>query len=152
MIVEISKEKRTPELISRLVHIWREATLSTHYFLSKAEVQNIEESVPAYLQSLSTLLVIKDGIGLPVGFLLAEGDTLEALYIDPKYFRRGLGGDLATVAIEHFGVKVVSAYSENTAAVEFYRSLGFTELITEPDSATDSHGHRITTLKYTGDG
>lgn len=152
MIVEVSKEKRTPELISRLVHIWREATLSTHHFLSKAEIRKIEESVPAYLQTLPTLLVCKDGIGLPVGFLLAEGDKLEALYIHPKYFRRGLGGDLVTIAIVHFGVRLVSAYAENTAAVEFYKALGFTELSKEPDSLCDSKGHKIVTLKYIGDG
>jgi len=62
----------------------------------------------------------------PVGFAGARGDYISWLYIDPDYYRRGIGRKLLRMAKEAAGPKAWTVALEgNTRARALYESEGF---------------------------
>ncbi len=61
-----------------------------------------------------------------VGFVAFDPDEITWLYVDPKYYRKGIGRNLVKFAIERcdntIGIEVLTG---NTPALKLYQDLGF---------------------------
>lgn len=61
-----------------------------------------------------------------VGFVAAHDDEITWLYVDPGYYRRGIGRRLLEHAVAQCGPTVgTEALAGNAAAIALYRSMGF---------------------------
>jgi len=110
----------------RLLEIWLSSVRTTHHFLTEADIQSLLPEVrDVALPNLEEIWVLCDDDDVAVGFIGLDGSSLEALFIDPSYFRRS-GGRLL---IEHArllkGALVVSVNEQNPEALKFYSALGF---------------------------
>ena len=56
-------------LIQNLLTIWEESVRATHLFLSDAQIQQIKESVPQALGSVSHLIVAERERDVPIAFM-----------------------------------------------------------------------------------
>lgn len=118
-------EKRTPELLEQLYRVWERSVEATHGFLTPEDFRDIAREVPRALSVVEHLVAAYGRNGLPAGFLGAEGDRLEMLFLDPGYRGMGLGRQLAEYAIDRYGLRQVCVNEENPMAMGFYRHLGF---------------------------
>ena len=66
-IVEV--EKRTDELVERLLVVWESAVRATHLFLSDEEIRKIQEYVPEALRGIAHLVIAEKEDGTPVAFM-----------------------------------------------------------------------------------
>jgi putative acetyltransferase len=77
------------------------------------------------LPNLPELWVLCTDDDTRVGFMGIDGPSLEALFIDPAYFRRGGGRLLVEHARRLKGPLVVSVNEQNPEALRFYVANGF---------------------------
>ena len=83
------------------------------------------------LPRAQTTVFLWEGEAEVVGFLsLIDGDHIGALFVDPAYQGRGIGGTLMARCKEGKERLTLAVYRENCRAVEFYRRQGF-ELLEE---------------------
>lgn len=120
-----------PEEGQRIVSIWRAAVAATHDFLSAEDRSAIDPEAQAYL--LSTPLWVAAGPqDQPVGFMALEAGRLEALFVDPPYRGKGVGGTLVSFAAALHPVLDTEVNAQNQQALGFYRHLGFVETSYSP--------------------
>ena len=122
-IYEVSH--RTPELSSALLQVWEDSVRATHLFLSEAEILRIREYVPQAIGGVAHLIAAEEEAGTPIGFMGVENGRLEMLFLSPAARGKGLGRQLAELAIRDYAVREVTVNEQNPQAVGFYRHLGF---------------------------
>jgi len=71
------------------------------------------------------LIVAQDESGTPVGFMGAQENRLEMLFLDPEVRGQGLGARLLCLGMEQYGVSELTVNEQNPAAAGFYRHMGF---------------------------
>ena len=91
-IAEVSA--RSPQLVQQLVEVWQRSVQATHLFLSAPEIAAIRTYVPQALCGVEHLIVAQDESGTPVGFMGAQENRLEMLFLDPEARGQGLGARL----------------------------------------------------------
>ncbi|HWT43181.1 MAG TPA: acetyltransferase [Sphingopyxis sp.] len=106
------------------VEIWCAAVDATHDFLSAEDRAAIEAEVRGFLPSAPLWLAV-DGADLPVGFMLLDGTSMEALFIDPAHRGAGVGRALVAHALDRHPVLTTDVNEQNGQAVGFYERLGF---------------------------
>ncbi|EGO2851683.1 GNAT family N-acetyltransferase [Enterococcus faecalis] len=114
------KKNDYPQLIS----LWRFSVEATHLFLSQADIDKIEVVLPDYFQQVQLSMWLNEEQKC-VGFSGTNQQTLEMLFIDPVYFRKGYGGEIIKKLIEQESIIFVDANKQNEGAVKFYQSQGF---------------------------
>lgn len=114
------KKTDYPQLIS----LWRSSVEATHLFLSQADIDKIEVVLPDYFQQVQLSMWLNEEQKC-VGFSGTNQQTLEMLFIDPVYFRKGYGGEIIQKLIEQESIIFVDANKQNEGAVKFYQSQGF---------------------------
>ena len=73
-------------------------------------------------------ILVADKDGFVVGFVAYSQDELTWLYVDPAYYRTGVGGLLVRSALaERPGGLCIEVLQGNEAALDFYKSIGFVE-------------------------
>ncbi|HYD51578.1 MAG TPA: acetyltransferase [Gemmatimonadaceae bacterium] len=108
-----------------LLDVWLRSVRATHHFLAE---EDIEFFLPFVREALVAnglerwTLVAADGT--PAGFMLLDGEKLEALFLAPEYRGRGEGRRLLEHALAR-GVRAVDVNEQNAAAVRFYERCGF---------------------------
>lgn len=130
--------KGVPGDVPPLIALWRRSAAATHTFLSPDDLVMIEPDVRQALTTLETWVTDTDGV--QTGFMAMDGDTIEALFIDPA--RRGMG--LGRMFIEHARTLRgrdarlrVDVNEQNPAAASFYEAMGFRRI---GRSETDAAG------------
>jgi putative acetyltransferase len=118
-----------------LVEIWLRSVRATHGFLSEQDIAALEPLVRE--QVLPKLEVWVLETEAPIGFMALNGNSLEALFIDPAYIGAGGGRLLLEHARRLKGALSVDVNEQNPAALRFYLANGF-EVIGR--SETDSGG------------
>lgn len=116
--------------------LWERAVRATHAFLSAAEIAEISVQVrDAYVPNAPLLLAVDDGRIL--GFMGMTGLHIDALFVDPDAFGRGVGRALIAEARKRGEPVTVDVNADNPGALAFYEKLGF-----EPigRSETDDQG------------
>lgn len=119
-------QTRSPLLLHRLLTVWEASVSATHHFLSAAEVQRIKAYVPQVLGAISHLVVAEKAPGQPVAFMGINGIRLEMLFLLPTARGAGLGRQLLTYSIDHFGIREVTVNEQSPQAIGFYLHMGFT--------------------------
>lgn len=123
-VVAREATERPAALVAALADVWERSVRATHDFLLPDEVERLRAVVPDALEGVPRLLVAEEA-GTPVGFLGADGDFVEMLFVDPGWRGRGVGRVLMSRATEALGAREVSVNEQNPQAVGFYEHLGF---------------------------
>lgn len=114
----------TPADGERAVQIWRDAVDATHDFLTTEDRAAIEAEVRSFLPAAPLWLAV-DADDRPIGFMLLDGSSMEALFIDPVHRGAGVGRALVAHALEHHPTLTTEVNEQNGQAVGFYERLGF---------------------------
>ncbi|GGJ09248.1 acetyltransferase [Paenibacillus hunanensis] len=120
----------------RAIDIWRDAVDATHHFLTPEHRSEIEHEVQSFLPNAPIWLAV-DESDQALGFMLLDGDHIEALFIDPAHHGKGIGKALIAYAVHLQGDITTDVNEQNTQAVGFYQRLGFKVTGTSPQ---DSQG------------
>ena len=114
-----------PGDIGRLLQVWLDSVRASHHFLTEADIRALLPIVRDVALPNLELWILCDDDAATVGFMGLDGPSLEALFIDPSYFRRGGGRLLVEHARRLKGPLVVSVNEQNPAALGFYLARGF---------------------------
>ncbi|HET6525581.1 acetyltransferase [Sphingopyxis sp.] len=114
----------TPADGDRAVEIWRAAVDATHHFLTPEDRIAIEEEVKGFLP-LAPLWLAVDAGDRPLAFMLLDGSSMEALFVDPVHRGQGVGKALVEHAIALHGAITTEVNEQNDQAVGFYKRIGF---------------------------
>ena len=122
-----------------LVAVWERAVRATHSFLEEGDVVALRPLVAEELARDDVdWWVLARPSSKPIGFLGLTDGTIEALFVDPDYHRRGAGASLVAHAQSLSpGMLSVDVNEQNIRAVRFYEALGFS---TAGRSPTDGGG------------
>ncbi len=122
----VSTSGRTPDLVEKLLGVWRSSVEATHDFLGPADVDRIAGYVPQVVSGVANLAVARDADCRPVGFAGVDGDMLEMLFVDAAWRGRGVGTALLSFAVRELGARRLTVNEQNPAARGFYESRGWT--------------------------
>lgn len=122
----------------KLVDLWLRSVRATRDFLSESDVQTFLPFVREYLSSTDSDLwvLVADGEDV-MGFMGISRNKMEALFIDPRFHRRGGGRRLVEHAGQLYGELTVDVNEQNALARRFYESCGF---VAEGRSPVDGMG------------
>lgn len=148
-IYEISKEKRTPDVINDLVGVWEESVRASHTFLAEGDIVGLKPFVHEALGGIGTLIAAHDGNAY-VAFMGIQDNKIEMLFVSPAHFGEGIGKRLVSIAIQEHGATLVDVNEQNPKAADFYEHLGFK---TFRRDAVDDQGNPfpILRMRLTGD-
>lgn len=76
----------------------------------------------------TTFLLAVDDRDSPVGLLGGEGGAIDALFVDPDWFGKGVGRALLEQALTRAATIRLDVNEANTQARDFYRRMGFVEI------------------------
>jgi putative acetyltransferase len=107
----------------RAFQIWRDAVDATHRFLTPQDRVEIDAMVEDWLPTVA-LWMVDDG-ERPVGFLVMDGDMIDALFVDPAAHGRGFGTALLRQALALAPAATVDASEQASNALPFYLARGF---------------------------
>ena len=116
--------KSTSADAMRLIEIWRDAVDATHDFLTREDRMAIEEEVRSFLPAAPLWIAVDRG-DRPLGFMLLDGSSMEALFIDPAHRGRGVGRMLVEHALTLRPTLTTDVNEQNAQAVGFYERMGF---------------------------
>jgi putative acetyltransferase len=108
----------------RVLDIWRGEVDATHHFLTASDRRNIEVEVIAILLQVRFWLAVDDG-DCALGFMLLNGDHMEALFIHPLHRGSGIGRALIQHALTFYPTITTDVNEQNPQAIGFYLHLGF---------------------------
>jgi putative acetyltransferase len=110
----------------RALEIWRTAVDATHGFLSAEHRADIDVLVKEQFLLNAELWLAIDQDGRALGFLVMDGDMIDALFVDPATHGRGVGSCLLDHAATLAGPPLrVEASEQATNALPFYLARGF---------------------------
>lgn len=118
--------ERTDVLTDALTALWEASVRATHHFLTEEDIRKLLPFVREGLSGTGILAVAYDG-DMPVAFMGIGADKIEMLFVAPGYFGKGIGRELAELAIAQYGVRYVDVNEQNPQAAGFYRHIGFGE-------------------------
>ncbi|MBV1689742.1 acetyltransferase [Novosphingobium sp. G106] len=133
--------------VPRALAIWRAAVDATHGFLSAEHRQEIDGIVSGFLPEAPLWIV--DDADLPVGFLVMDGDMIDALFVDPAVHGRGFGSALIAHALTLAPAALVDANEQASNALPFYEARGFVR-IGRSELDSDGRPYPIVHLRYAG--
>ena len=123
--------------LDRTLEIWRAAVDATHAFLSTQDRSDIDRMVEQQFLPNADLWIAEDGAGRAVGFLVMEGEMIDALFVDPAVHGRGYGTLLLDHALSLAPNARVDASEQASNALPFYLARGFRIVGRSP---TDAEG------------
>ena len=132
----------------RALQIWRDAVDATHGFLTPEDRAEIDGMVQQFFAEAELWLVDGED-GRAAGFLIMDGDMIDALFVDPAVHGRGYGTALLNHALALAPEALVDASEQATNALPFYEARGFVRI---GRSETDPQGrpYPLIHLRYTG--
>ena len=115
----------TPDDVPRALQIWRDAVDATHGFLTPKHRAEIDVMVAEQFLPNAELWLATDENDRPVGFLVMDGDMIDALFVDPAVHGQGYGTRLLDKALQLSPNATVDASEQATNALPFYLARGF---------------------------
>lgn len=140
--------KGTPADVPRALEIWRAAVDATHGFLTPEHRRELDGVVAGFLPDAELWLV--DDADRPVGFLILDGDMIDALFVDPAVHGRGFGSALVAHALALAPAARVDANEQASNALPFYEARGFVR-IGRSERDSDGRPYPIVHLRYAGE-
>ena len=118
-------ESRTPECLDRLLEVWERSVRATRAFLCAGEVEAIKTYVPQALREVPHLVAGEDERGVLTGFLGADGQRLETLFLLPEARGKGFGRALLQYGMDRYGLRELTVNEQTPRARGFYERMGF---------------------------
>ncbi|HEU4559641.1 MAG TPA: acetyltransferase [Longimicrobium sp.] len=115
----------TPEDFPRMLEVWEESVRATHDFLAEADIQKLKPLVAEVFHHPMAMAAVRDQAGQVAGFLGADAEKLEMLFIHPSFRGGGAGRRLVRHAVDVLGATAVDVNEQNGQAVGFYLRMGF---------------------------
>ncbi len=139
----------TPADVPRALAIWRAAVDATHGFLTPGDRAEIDALVAEQFLPHAALWLAEDDAGTVQGFLVMDGEMIDALFVDPAVHGRGYGSALLAKALALSPRATVDASEQASNALPFYESRGF---VRTGRSETDPQGrpYPLIHLRYAG--
>ena len=135
--------------VPRALQIWRDAVDATHGFLTPENRVEIDAMVEDWLPT-AALWMIDDG-ERPVGFLVMDGDMIDALFVDPAAHGRGFGTALLNHALALAPAARVDASEQASNALAFYLARGF-EITGRSETDPQGRPYPLVHLRYPSGG
>jgi putative acetyltransferase len=107
------------------LRIWEASVRATHRFLREEDIVHIRAMIVPDLLALVEVYGRFDAPGNLMGFVGVADRKLEMLFIDPPYFRQGLGRELLRFAEQHLAADHLDVNEQNPGATGFYQSMGY---------------------------
>ncbi|USA39278.1 acetyltransferase [Pelagerythrobacter marinus] len=141
----------SPADVPRALEIWRAAVDATHGFLTPGDRTEIDRMVAEQFLPQAGLWLVESGTGKVVGFLVMDGDEIDALFVDPAVHGQGYGTALIQHALTLSPHATVEASEQASNALPFYEARGFVRI---GRSETDPQGrpYPLVRLRYDGAG
>ncbi|WP_442482029.1 acetyltransferase [Aeoliella sp. SH292] len=130
----------------RVLEIWRSAVDATHDFLAPLDRVAIDAEVSAFLPQVSLILAV-DASDTPQGFMLLGGGHMEALFVDPDQFGRGIGKALVEAALADHPRLTTDVNEQNPQALGFYEHMGF-EIVGRSTHDGQGRAYPLIHLRY----
>lgn len=132
----------------RALQIWRDAVDATHGFLTPEDPAEIDAMVVALVAEWE-LWLVDDPQGRAMGFLVMDGEEIDALFVDPAVHGQGYGSALIAHALTLSPHATVEASEQAANALPFYEARGF---VRTGRSETDPMGrpYPLIRLRYAG--
>jgi putative acetyltransferase len=111
--------------VPRALEIWRASVDATHGFLSPQDRAEIDAMVASEFLPKAELILAVDERDVALGFLVMDGEMIDALFVDPAFHGRGIGTLLLKRALELSPNATVDASEQASNAVPFYLARGF---------------------------
>ncbi len=111
--------------VPRALEIWRDAVDATHGFISPQDRVEIDRMVAEEFLPSADLWLVDNQQGRVVGFMVMDGDTIDALFVDPVEHGRGYGTRLLNHALTLEPDARVDASEQADNALPFYLARGF---------------------------
>ncbi|AQX84122.1 GNAT family N-acetyltransferase [Elizabethkingia bruuniana] len=127
-----------------VIRVWEASVRATHHFLDPEDITFYKSIIPEALPQVK--LFIYEIEGQVAGFMGVSGNTLDMLFIDPAYRRKGIGSKLFQYAQSEFQISKVDVNEQNQQAVHFYLKTGFVQT---GRRATDDFGKAYPILEMT---
>lgn len=131
--------------VPRALEIWRAAVDATHGFLSAADRAEIDTLVAEQFLPNVPLWLAVDDADRPQGFLVMDGEMIDALFVDPAVHGRGIGTALVDHALGLAPNALVDASEQASNAAPFYEARGFVRI---GRSETDPHGRPYPVIHF----
>ena len=134
--------------VPRALEIWRAAVDATHGFLSTGDRAEIDRMVAEQFLPHVSLVLAVDAADRPQGFLVMDGEMIDALFVDPAVHGQGFGSALLARALTLAPGALVEASEQATNALPFYEARGFVRI---GRSETDPQGrpYPLVLLRHT---
>lgn len=109
---------------SKIISLWERSVEATHHFLAKEDLEFYKSLVPRFFPQVNAMYIFEED-GIIKGFLGVSEEEIDMLFVDSKYFGRGIGKQLLIYAIEELKLSKIDVNEQNTNAYEFYQHFGF---------------------------
>ena len=108
-----------------LLVLWEASVRATHDFLSESDIAYLRPIVRNQALPALTLRAARNDNGKAVGFIGVAERSVEALFVSPDEFGKGIGKALMRHAEEQFDVSKVDINEQNPSALGFYEHLNY---------------------------
>ncbi len=138
---DICRDMEEEKAITRLLDIWERSAKSTHQYLSEELWQYRRKQLREYIKSAEEILIFQKHEEW-LGFIAIVQNEITLLFVEPKYFKNGIGKSLIKEAMRRYlrNFETIKLNSRELA-LEFYHRLGFRK--TEAKPIVDDTGHFI---------
>ncbi len=142
MTIHQAEESDFDELIS----VWELSVRASHHFLSEEDIQFYKKRIIGYYFYQVKLFYLEEDSKITAFMGLSE-EKIEALFVHPNWFRKGLGKFLCNYAVHTLNIKFLDVSEQNFQAFEFYKSFGF-EVIGRSEKDNDGKDYPLLHLKF----
>lgn len=135
--------------VPRALEIWRAAVDATHGFLTADDRAEIDRMVAEQFLPHAEIWLVDDDNRRAQGFLVMDGEAIDALFVDPAMHGCGFGTLLLDHALSLSPFATVDANEQASNALPFYEARGF---VRTGRSALDSQGrpYPLVHLRHAG--
>lgn len=130
-MLQIEEITEHQSLLSALLPLWEQSVRVTHHFLQESEILALRPIVQQALLAVPQLAVVWQA-GELAGFVGADGDKVEMLFLHPAQRGKGMGRALLQYAVEQWHCTKLDVNEQNEAAAGFYRHMGFVAIGRSP--------------------
>ncbi|WP_374407561.1 acetyltransferase [Pelagerythrobacter sp.] len=141
--------KGSPADVPRALSIWRAAVDATHGFLTPEDRREIDRMVVDEFFPHAELWLAETGDGHVLGFLVMQGEEIDALFVDPAVHGQGYGTALLDHALALSPRATVEASEQASNALPFYEARGF-ERIGRSETDPQGRPYPLIRLRYRG--
>lgn len=137
ILPEIEEPVDRLPLLQHLLKIWEHSVQATHDFLQEQDIIALRPVVEQALLQVERFAVVWYE-GELAGFIGANQNKIELLFLNPEKRGQGLGRSLMQYAVAKWQCRQVDVNEQNGSAAGFYQHLGF---VVKSRSSLDEQGN-----------